>query len=285
MQKFSKLLPKDDLKKFAKEIGKKLVASDFKNNRVDDPTKISEKQEKKVKKYVRDFFEKAVQKRKAIDKKKREKLANGSSSHASSSFTNGKPEAAPSPEPEVEDEVEFSDHGTPTPIPDSPSIPPATPVTGLSSDLKRKRDEDDEEVLPDETEDSESKRLKESPNDDADAPPPPPPPPPPAGGLPGTFEGAEGELLEGDPISIIYGPPPQDQPIHVGLEEERDLRQQEADPMRENEEAVLMNMDGAGALGEVNGNGIKDVEMAGTEKVTDLAVRQQEQEREQEPVQ
>ncbi|TVY36643.1 Histone-lysine N-methyltransferase,H3 lysine-36 specific [Lachnellula subtilissima] len=275
MQKFSKLLPKDDLKKFAKDLGKKLVASDFKNNRVDDPTKISEKQEKKGQE---------------IHKKKREKLANGSSSHASSSFTNGKPEAAPSPEPEVEDEVEFSDHGTPTPIPDSPSIPPATPVTGSSSDLKRKRDEDDEEVLPDETEDSESKRLKESPNDDADAPPPPPPPPPPAGGLPGTFEGAEGELLEGEPISMIYGPPlPQDQPIHVGLEEERELRQQEEDRMRENEEAVLMNMDGAGAgagaLGEVNGNGIKDVEMAGTEKVTDLAVRQQGQEREQEPVQ
>jgi hypothetical protein len=73
MQKFSSQLPKDDLKKFAKEVGKKLVASDFKNNRVEDPTKISEKQEKKVKKYVREYFEKAVEKKKAIDKKRREK--------------------------------------------------------------------------------------------------------------------------------------------------------------------------------------------------------------------
>ncbi|CZR54666.1 related to histone-lysine N-methyltransferase [Phialocephala subalpina] len=83
MQKFTKQLSKDDLKKFAKEVGKKLVASDFKNNRVEDPTKISEKQEKKVKKYVRDYFEKAVEKKKAIDKRKKEKeaakLANGSS--------------------------------------------------------------------------------------------------------------------------------------------------------------------------------------------------------------
>ncbi|TVY17162.1 Histone-lysine N-methyltransferase [Lachnellula arida] len=288
MQKFSKLLPKDDLKKFAKDLGKKLVASDFKNNRVDDPTKISEKQEKKVKKYVRDFFEKAVEKRKALDKKKREKRANGSSSQPSSSFTNGKLEAAPSAEPEMDDEVEFSDHGTPTPVPDSPSIPPATPVTGSSSDLKRKRDEGDEEGIPDATEDGESKRLKESPHDEDDAPTPPPPPPPPAGGMPGTLEGAEGELLEGDPISMIYGPPPpppEDPPIHFETEAEHELCEPETDLMREHEEAALMDMDGA--LEEVNGNGIKDVEMAGTEKGTGLAVRQheQEREREQEPVQ
>jgi histone-lysine N-methyltransferase SETD2 len=81
MQKFTKQLPKDDLKKFAKEVGKKLVASDFKNGRIDDPTKISEKQEKKVKAYVRQFFEKAVEKKKELDKRKKEKekakLANG----------------------------------------------------------------------------------------------------------------------------------------------------------------------------------------------------------------
>src|ERR1700709_1176274 len=81
MQKFASQLPKDDLKKFAKGGGKKLVASDFKNGRVEDPTKISEKQEKKVKSYVRQFFEKAVEKKKELDKKKgfgeKEKLANG----------------------------------------------------------------------------------------------------------------------------------------------------------------------------------------------------------------
>ena len=60
MDKFRNKLPKEDLKKFAKEIGKKLVASDFKHNRVEDPTKITDKQEKKVKKYVKEFFDKAV---------------------------------------------------------------------------------------------------------------------------------------------------------------------------------------------------------------------------------
>ena len=73
MQKFTKELPRDDLKKFAKEVAKKLVASDFKNGRVDDPNKISQKQEKKVKAYVRQFFEKAVEKRKELDKRKKER--------------------------------------------------------------------------------------------------------------------------------------------------------------------------------------------------------------------
>ena len=52
MQKYSGKLPKDDLKKFAKECGKKLVASDFKNNRIEDPTKISDRNQRKVKQYV-----------------------------------------------------------------------------------------------------------------------------------------------------------------------------------------------------------------------------------------
>ncbi|EHL01139.1 putative Histone-lysine N-methyltransferase, H3 lysine-36 specific [Glarea lozoyensis 74030] len=76
MAKFAKYLPKEDLKKFGKEVGKLLVKSDFKHKRVEDPTKITEKQEKKVKSFVRDYFEKVLKKRTAIDQKKKEKLAN-----------------------------------------------------------------------------------------------------------------------------------------------------------------------------------------------------------------
>ncbi|KAI1005801.1 Histone-lysine N-methyltransferase, H3 lysine-36 specific [Podosphaera aphanis] len=73
MQKFRHKLPKEDLKKFAKEVGKKLVASDFKNKRVENPTKISLKQEQKVKSYVRAYFEKAVAKKEELDRRKKEK--------------------------------------------------------------------------------------------------------------------------------------------------------------------------------------------------------------------
>lgn len=54
--------------------------SDFKNQRVDDPTQISAKQEKQVKKFVTDYLEKAVAKKRLHDKKKAERkdlTANG----------------------------------------------------------------------------------------------------------------------------------------------------------------------------------------------------------------
>ena len=73
VDKFYGKLPKDDLKKFAREVNKKLVASDYKNNRVEDPTSISTKQEKKVKKYVRDYFERAVVKYKEQQEQQKKK--------------------------------------------------------------------------------------------------------------------------------------------------------------------------------------------------------------------
>lgn len=220
MQKFTKQLSKDDLKKFAKEVGKKLVASDFKNNRVEDPTKISDKQEKKVKKYVRDFFEKAVEKRKAMDKKKKEKealkLANGGSNGTTkSSFEDPKPEA------EVEDPDEIMDLTPDSPIDMNPSPHPSMPATPSFSDLKRKREDTETSLTPGRgTEDPEPhKRLKEE-----DTTPPPPPPPPPADS-PGMLVEAQVEKEE--------------------TEEEKELRKQEEDLMRENEEALMMDMDGS----------------------------------------
>ncbi|RDL39325.1 Histone-lysine N-methyltransferase [Venustampulla echinocandica] len=268
MQKFTKQLPKEDLKKFAKEVGKKLVASDFKNSRVEDPTKISEKQEKKVKKYVRDYFEKAVEKRKILDKKKREKLvANGTSSPS-----NADPKDDPSSQPEMNGKVvseleaemdvdeeqakedsdmdlSGADRDTLT---QATQATPSEPPTSPSPDLKRKR-EAEEDTLN--TEDTESnKRLKEG---DDDVPTPPPPPPPPAEGMPETD--AELEALGDEQLT-------QEQ-----TEEEKELRRQEEELMRENEEAMMMDLDGAfqqnskvaidlphtttSLLGDINGNG------------------------------
>lgn len=63
LDKFKHKLPKDELKRLGKEIAKKLVSSDYKNNRVDDPTaKLSDKQNKKIKTYVKDFLDRAVHK-------------------------------------------------------------------------------------------------------------------------------------------------------------------------------------------------------------------------------
>lgn len=276
MQRYTKLLPKDDLKRFAKDAGKKLVAADYKNNRVEDPMTVSESHVKKIKKYVRDFYEKAVKKREVIDQRRKEKLANKATSkleNSSSSLTNGKHDVAPTPEQEPEDDVEFSDNESLPPIPDSPAAP-ATPITDSSTDNKRKRPKDEGESTPGGTEDSDPKRLKESPVGSADAPTPPPPPPPPASGAPEALDNAEGELLEDDHMDDT----PLERPVHVETEEERELRQQEEDLMRENEEAELMDEDanGKGMLEEVNGNGVKDIEMGGTSKSGDLAVRQPE---------
>ncbi|KUJ12779.1 uncharacterized protein LY89DRAFT_192605 [Mollisia scopiformis] len=214
MQKFTKQLPRDDLKKFAKEVGKKLVASDFKNNRVEDPTKISDKQEKKVKQYVRTFFEKAVEKKKAMDKKKKEKealkLANGGPSNGvSKSFEESKTEV----KEEADDTMELTPN---TPVDMTASPHPSISATPSFSDLKRKREDTESELTPGGMDGAESnKRLKEE-----DATPPPPPPPPPA-----ESPGMEIEVEE--------------------TEEEKELRRQEEDLMRENEEALMMDMDGS----------------------------------------
>ncbi|KAE9378964.1 hypothetical protein N431DRAFT_326970 [Stipitochalara longipes BDJ] len=238
MQKFTKELPKEDLKKFAKEVGKKLVASDFKNGRVEDPNQISQKQEKKVKAYVRQFFEKAVEKRKELDKRKKEKekarLANGSS--GSLEKVNGKGEAEEDGKAEDIDLTPTSP--SPPGAPSSPHASIATPsVSESSPELKRKRT--GEETPGDE---SDLKRLKEE-----DSTPPPPPPPPPAEGMPDEMDGMEPGLSKEE------------------TEEEKELRRQEEDLMRENEEAIKMEQDGTLKTAEenaqhhltLNGNGVK----------------------------
>ncbi|KAI9645961.1 histone methyltransferase set2 [Ciborinia camelliae] len=230
MQKFSSKLPKNDLKKFAKEVSKKLVASDFKNNRVENPTKISEKQEKKVKKYVWDYFEKAVEKKKAMDKKRAERRKREGQAKTNGNGTNGKePKREPTTMSSSPDAVDDEDVEV-----DVPS-PTASPSGQLEMEfLKRKREDDDEDSP------SENKRVKED-GAEGETPidsstPPPPPPPPPVEGMP--MPGSE-DLDTGNGNGDIGG----EGEAKEETEEDRELRMQEEDLMRENEEAMKMEME------------------------------------------
>ncbi|KAL6712777.1 histone methyltransferase set2 [Lecanora helva] len=173
MDKYKGKLPKDDLKRFAKEISKKLVSSDYKNHRVDNPTMISSRQEKQVKKYVQEYFEKAVAKKKTHDKQKAECKA--------------KEEAVASQTTPPALELRADDHNrnrydkmaTSDDENDAPNVDSASPTTPLdhsliSEGLKRKRepigdldmsDQEGEDATP-------NKRMK------SESPPIQPPPPP-----------------------------------------------------------------------------------------------------------
>ncbi|KAF7525198.1 hypothetical protein G7054_g11176 [Neopestalotiopsis clavispora] len=157
MDKFRNKLPKEDLKKFAKEVNKKLVASDYKNHRVEDPNTISKKQEQKIKSYVKDFFDKAVVKYNAAEKKKKnDKLRNGISSSPKGPLSDMKVEAETKHDDE-DDIVMTDDEG----------------INSTPSEQKRKRDEDDD--TGSNAPEPYAKRVKE---EEAPTPPPPPPPPP-----------------------------------------------------------------------------------------------------------
>lgn len=203
MDKFRHKLPKEDLKKFAKEINKKLVSSDYKNKRVDDPTSISDKQEKKVKKYVKEFFDKAVQKYTAHERKKADRTVqsgNAASMDLDSSFDASAQDA----------EVVLTEDEDAAPTP-------------ASSERKRKREEDDAgSATATPSEIPIIKRLKE--DEGGLASPPPPPPPPPEGDAPIDAEVAQGQDDAQDSVDFA--------------ERER-LREQEAALERENELNML----------------------------------------------
>ncbi|KAL2201022.1 methyltransferase-like protein [Corynascus similis CBS 632.67] len=217
VDKFHGKLPKEELKKFAREVNKKLVASDYKNNRVEDPTSIPPKVAKKVRKYAHDFFERAVVKYSEYEKKKARsagKLAEGTPSQpgdtVSSAETPGKDDATMS---DVEGDV---------------------PSPGSSAGRKRKREDDDDrdhaespEAPPSET--HSLKRVKE-----------------------GGETGADGESPTAIPSPPTPPPPPMDTPL---TEEERSMREQEEALMRENEEAQRLEDEAAQAEGDVKARG------------------------------
>lgn len=239
MQRFAKKLPKEDLKKFGREINKILVASDYKHKRVTDPTKMSSSQAEKAKHMVKQFLDKAVEKKKVIDRQRKEKEARKAALNGSARKldTNGK---AVEPEPPIE--TKYDTDGEPdvdddlieltpnSPTPETPA--PETPSVTESFDLKRPRDENDEGTPGDE---SDSKRIKTG-----EPSPPPPPPPPPAGAMP------EDEL-EGDIDAEVEGEEIQGLGDVVVREtrEEKERREQEEELMRENEEAMMMDLDGS----------------------------------------
>ena len=163
------------------QISKKLVNSDFKNHRVEDPTRISSKQEKQMKKFVKEYFDKAVAKKLEHDKKKAEHREKGGATAAS---------PTPPIEPMVKKEADESDGEQGMEMSDDDPekekdnvATPATPIDQMTNGegLKRKRGDsnDSNGINADNDEATPSKRPRsETP------PPPPPPPPPPADGGP-----------------------------------------------------------------------------------------------------
>ena len=171
MNKYKNKIPRDDLKRFAKEIAKKLVASDYKAGRVKDPTRIDERQGKKVKEFCKQFFERAYHKHKKQEAEKslRDKAKQLGGEAAS-------PARSP---PAVDDneDVKMSDNEDDA-VEATSSVETPSDANGAGT-LKRKRAETSA-TAPGEEEEREStgsplKRL----NLEIDTPLPPPPPPAP----------------------------------------------------------------------------------------------------------
>jgi histone-lysine N-methyltransferase SETD2 len=199
VDKFHNKLPKEELKKFAREVNKKLVSSDYKNNRVEDPTSIPPKQAKKVRKYAHDFFDRAVTKYTEHEKKAR---------NPGKPTTFGAPPSQPggaasSTATPAKDDVTMSDVEADT----SP---------GSSAGRKRKREDDDE-------------------HDDQQAESPGAPP----SETPSVKRVKEYDVeADGDPTTIPSPPTPPPPPVDTPpTEEDRSMREQEEALMRENEEA------------------------------------------------
>lgn len=186
MNKYKHKIPKDDLKRFAKDVAKKLVASDYKAGRVDNPTKISEKQQKKVKAYCKDYFDKAASKHKKLEEERaarKEKLGHPRNESLQPTSSHSPPittDTNVTLKKEEDEDVKMSD------IEDQIPMPPSPTESSRCDSLKRKRSTDLELMIKDEEDDltkSPAKKL----NLDSSAtpstiptPPPPPPPAPPA---------------------------------------------------------------------------------------------------------
>ncbi|KAI1364722.1 hypothetical protein F5Y08DRAFT_201207 [Xylaria arbuscula] len=222
IDKYKHKLPKDDLKRLGKEVNKTLVNSDYKNNRVDDPTSITEKQQKKVKAYVKAYFERAVQKKQEYDKQKSARVSRDHSGSSQPSVINGHDTSMDTPLNGDNGDIIMTDDEE-------------TGTSPASTDLKRKRPGDDIAETPDLTpsETPFSKRLKENEND-APSPPPPPPPPPPDNGEPLDAIMTDQDNALGEQETDLL-----DQQQQEEEEERKRLREEEAALERENELNML----------------------------------------------
>ncbi|USP80453.1 uncharacterized protein yc1106_07727 [Curvularia clavata] len=153
---YRKKLDKEDVKRLSKEVAKKLVRGDYKSGRVKDPTaKISSNHEKTVRKYVKEFMDKAVRKRDERQKMK------ASQSGTASDTKNGTPAT---PQDAVKEEGSESTSDIVATMADDPAL------SDSASELKRKREEEGRFGSP--------KRTRTGSEVLQPTPPPPPPPPP-----------------------------------------------------------------------------------------------------------
>ncbi|CRK47182.1 hypothetical protein BN1723_007407 [Verticillium longisporum] len=214
LDKYRHKLPKEELKRLGKEVNKTLVSSDYRKNRVEDPTvAINHKKVKTIKQYVKDFLDRALIKFKERQSKKSERTG----------------QTLPSSVLPTSDGAGVGESSAPTTTVDIPMVDADDDVvlsdvddveTASASSLERKRKREQLDAgSPDLTPagSPSAKRVKEDYLDDQ-APPPPPPPPPEAEEM---EIGADAEAAEQQPLTA----------------EQLALREQEEALMRENEEA------------------------------------------------
>lgn len=185
MSKYKHKIPRDDLKRFGKEIAKKLVNSDYKAGRVKDPTKIDEKQQKKVKIFCKEYFDKAAHKHKKHEaEKSSRKVKKDNSSAVAATSANETPSHSPKmddsspPKIEASDDEDIKMSDNELEIDETPGTP-----SHHNGTLKRKRLGLDTAGLKDEEDDliqSPTKKLNFDSEVSTPQPPPPPPPAPPA---------------------------------------------------------------------------------------------------------
>ena len=158
--------------------------SDYKNKRVQDPTRISSKQEKQVKKYVKDFFDKAVAKRVQHDRKKAERRAKDYKNDVAVTPLNEEERFRIKEEEEdvkvdlenmnVEDDIESEDGNDSSK--EESSQDEGVKDGESPSDLKRKRQN---ETPPADQSNEDDLTTPKKIKSEIETPPPPPPPPPP----------------------------------------------------------------------------------------------------------
>jgi len=148
---------------------------------VEDPTNISSRQEKQVKKYVKEYFDKAVAKKNEHDKKKAEKKAMEGGLTDSPSNPKGETPVQKEEESDDDDLMVMSEEEDVKIEPKSET--PITPLEQIANGegLKRKREADDGcNGIKSEYDDATPNKRPRS----ITPPVPPPPPPPPTEGMP-----------------------------------------------------------------------------------------------------
>ncbi|SMR48068.1 unnamed protein product [Zymoseptoria tritici ST99CH_1A5] len=171
--KYKHKLPKDELKRWAKEFAKQVVDSDFRKNKVADPNKIDDKKIKDVRKHAQTFFEKAVKKKQAAEAKRAGK---DTSKDIGGNSAEDSPAAPGSPMLVEDNDDDDADQGREQDVAmsvDAIDAIDATPATPTAAALKRLRG--DESMTDADNAFSKKQRTESV---EAFAPPPPPPPPP-----------------------------------------------------------------------------------------------------------